>query len=210
MFREPQNLGKTVHFFWNIGDGLTLISIVVFAPIVILIIIIYPVYLYSKVYDLKSDFTQIKVESTNIFNNIGVELEPTLKWRSRSGGYYSYSQSYYLNPSQIQKIEKYIIQQDGKTQTYFGDCISKTIDKEWLYPRISRHYVETLSSNKAMGSFLIYGSEDGLQEIERVCISKKFLAVNLTDKDSKFDQIQLGFNQHYKILIINFTFNNRH
>lgn len=210
MFKEPNNLKGLGQFFWSLGNGLTFICIVIITPTFILLFITYAIYLYSKVYDLKADFDKVKIESTDILDNVGIKVEPTLQWRSRSGSYYLYLQSYHLNPDQLESVKKYIIQNYEIAQTYFGGCISKTIETKWLYPKISRHYVETLSSNKAMHSFLVYGSDEGLHEIEQICSSKKYILANIKANDPKIDQIQLRFDQQYQMIIINFTFNNRH
>lgn len=41
-------------------------------------------------------------------------------------------------------------------------------------------------------------------------VALKNILANIKANDPKIDQIQLRFDQQYQMIIINFTFNNRH
>lgn len=176
-----------------------------FGFVLLFIFILYIIFSYEKIKDLKDSFTSVQSRSANTFPFLAVNQAPILQFRKRPhSGEYEYVLSYELTDAQMIQAEQYL----NKVPTSVDiderqvQCIEPTRSTRWLFPRISRHYVGRMYSDD--NSFLIYGSDKHLHKIEQVCSNRKFQVAIIERQNDQRDQTELALSQSHQIFMVNF------
>lgn len=205
MFKRFDSVEKVAHGLWLLAKGLLIWLLMAVLCIFILVSILVIKFYYDETADFYKRFKTYQYAVVQLLPMISSEQKPILKFRKQDGGgIYHYVLAYQLNASQIQHVEMFFDNMKNRSRPKAGHipCISKTSDTKWLFPRISRHYIGDLSSEyREVGSFLIYGSDDDIYQVEKACKNGNFKIVNL--KTNKFEQVQIALNKSSQILIFN-------
>lgn len=201
MFINGEWLSYFRFFFLYILKGVMWIC----AFVLLCIFILYITFSYEKIKDLKESFVSVQKRSATIFPFLAVNQKPILQFRKRPhSGAYEYVLSYELTDAQMIQAEQYLnkIPTSADIDESQVQCIEPTRSIRWLFPRISRHYVDQMYSND--NSFLIYGSDQHLHKIEQVCSNRKFQVAIIEHQHDLRNQTELALNQSHQIFMVNF------
>lgn len=177
----------------------------IFCFVLLSIFILYTIFSYQKIKDLKESFVSVQKRSATIFPFLTVNQKPILQFRKRPhSGEYEYVLSYELTDAQMIQAEQYLNKIPTSTDIDESQtqCIEPTIRTRWLFPRISRHYVDQMYSE--YNSFLIYGSDKHLHKIEQACSNGKFQVAIIERQNDRFNQTELALSQSHQIFMVNF------
>lgn len=197
-----------IDFFKIAGNiFITIIQIIVATCIGIIstiLIIIFVFFIQGsilKYQNLTHKFELAEKTITRVFPWILVDQKPILKVRKQTLDHYSYMLFYRLTTQQTIQVENYL--KEHHTKSVFMNersCIDPTTKRKWLMPRITRYY---LSSKKHDNdSFLVYGGNRYLVDVELFCASRLFLSVDFTLSNSSFDQLNMTLNTQQQILMV--------
>ena len=196
---------KTGELVWSLAKGFIVwVLMAALCSLMFFFMFVIKAY-YDEISNFYKKFNTYEHAVVQLLPMIPSEQKSILKFRKQeSWRIYNYVVVYQLNSSQIQKFEVFFDKIKNKSQPKPDSipCISKTSDTKWLFPRISRHYIGDLSSEyREVGSFLVYGSDDDIYQVEKACQNGNFKIVNL--KTNKFEQVQIALNKSSQILIFN-------
>lgn len=184
-----------------------------FGSIIFLISILYMMTAYDKVVDIKTNFYLSQIKSAELFKFLNANQKPILQFRKNP----DFSEknlvlSYYLNSEQIHQAEQYLnkFQAVPDSEAHRMQCIEQTKTTKWLFPRISRHYVvDPEFIYKDYDSFLVYGSANDLDKVERACFDGEFDVVHFRLKNIQNLLIQVALHKHEHILMVNYKTENQ-
>lgn len=200
MERVLEVFGK---IFFTIIQMIVALFVGIIGTILIIVFVLFIQSVIVKYQKLIKSFDLAEQTSLSVFPLILPDQQPILKVRKQTLTHYNYMLFYRLTPQQTIQVEKYL--NTFHTKSAFlnkGSCIDPTTKRKWLLPRITRYYLSSTKHDD--DSFLVYGKNRYLADVEIFCASNSFLSVDLTVKNSGFNQFNMTLNIEQQMLMLDF------
>ena len=175
--------------------------------IVLILMVFYIEDVYQETKYLASQFQHAEQKIEKVVPFMPTEQAPILKVRKKEYEEDNYVLFYQLNAQQSTQAEKYLQQHHAQMAPMPENyCIAPGIRHKWLLPRITRHYVAQPNDYlEDYQSFLVYESDQHLEEVEKFCRDDLFITTTLHLKQSSFKQAHVLLNIEQKILMVNYV-----
>ena len=162
---------------------------------------------YEKTKNLAHQFQNAEHNALHVIPSLYQQQLPILKVRKQTLDQYHYMLFYQLTAQQTFKLKHDLTAQNPKEISLAENeiCIDPTQKRKWLLPRITRHYLVDRADDD--GSFLRYGSDHALAQVEFFCQQQDFLSADFKLKNSVLNQVHVRLNSQQQLLMLNFMSN---